>query len=164
MRVVLSYLLVIVCVSQIIHAQQPTERKKPTFSVTIRGSRQPFKAGSAMLIDIELRNVSGSTISFFRSDDGEARPYEYVPRVHDERGEMPPRTVHGRNVIDHIPGISVGKPFPANVEMKDGDTVRQRIDLTKYYDLSKAGNYTLQLERGEGNATVKSNVITITIE
>jgi hypothetical protein len=97
-------------------------------------------------------------------NDGEAGPYEYVPRVHDEKDEMPPRTVHGRNVIDHIPGVSVGHPFPANVDINDGDAVRQTIDLTKYYDLSKPGNYTVQLERREGDATIKSNIITITIE
>jgi hypothetical protein len=164
MRVMLSYLLVTVCVFQIVHAQQATGLKKPTFSVTISGPRQPFKTGSAMLVNIELRNVSGSKISFFRMNDGEAGPYEYVPRVHDEEDEMAPRTVHGRNVIDHIPGVSVGHPFPANVDINDGDAVRQTIDLTKYYDLSKPGNYTVQLERREGDATIRSNIIAITIE
>jgi hypothetical protein len=73
---------------------------------------------------------------------------EFLPHVEGEKGEMP-RTMYHRQ-RRHEPGLpelAAGSPMGwVPREVKAGETDIRRLDLTKYYDLSSPGKYSVYVE------------------
>jgi hypothetical protein len=145
-------------------AQQGHVVKEVVYSVRISASQQMFKLGSEIDIDITLTNKTGQTASIYWPGDNQAPDdWEYEITVLDQSGNMPNRTRLGRNVIDHDPGIRVGNgPVLPNRDVKDGETLKQKLDLTKFF-VFQPGEYTVELKRREGEKSQKSNKVTITV-
>jgi hypothetical protein len=145
-----------------ISSQSQTE--KSAFSVAISTAEQSFKAGSEVNIEITLTNISGKNISvYWPGDNLEPNDMEYQIVVINQVGKVPPRTRLGRNVIDHEPGIIMGHgPVLPNREVKVGETLKQKLNLNKFF-LLEPGTYTVQLKRGDGENAAKSNTIRLTI-
>jgi hypothetical protein len=165
MSVLMSFLLIILTTIAANGGQSQTQSQnaKPKFAITISTPQGVFSVSSDIAVDISLTNRSGRKIKMYWPNNGEASDSEYVMRVFDESGKTPPRTRVGRNIIDNDPGIRTGNIEIANRDVGDGEVLKHRLVITKFFDLSKPGKYTIQLERGEGETAVKSNTITATV-
>jgi len=90
-------------------------------------------------------------------------PY-YVIDVRDEEGSPVPETELMRELRDpNHRGFGSGMLF----QYKPGESWKEELMVTLYYEMSRPGKYTIQVERKLpkelGIGTVKSNIITITI-
>lgn len=138
-------------------AQQGHIVDEVVYSVGISASQQTFKLGSEIDIDITLTNKTGQTVSIYWPGDNQAPDdWEYEISVLDQSGKVPTRTRLGRSIrVFHGPVLP-------NRDVKEGETLKQKLDLTKFF-VFQPGEYTVQLKRREGEKSTKSNIITITV-
>jgi hypothetical protein len=139
-------------------AQQQNETSKPPFSIFISTPQREVKVGSRVIVNIILTNTSGRTIRMGGMVEYPP-PQIYKMKVADEEGQMPPRTPSGRVLIDD--GVVVGK-LDLGRDFTPSEIFEQTIELTAFFVLDPS-MYTLHLERGQGDATIKSNVITFRV-
>jgi hypothetical protein len=121
------------------------------------------KAGAPIFVLVELVNNSGKTLSTSQWDyaeyytfdvrDADGKPVSETDALRDMRESLKPgqrRSGHG--IVSQI---------------KAGRTWKERIMISRYYDLSRPGTYTLQLERKLpdelGNGTMNLEKVTITV-
>jgi hypothetical protein len=131
------------------------------FSITIRPEPAKAKAGSQIVVEIEMKNLSDHNVdcskSFvnavdiaFRYDIRNARgkPLPKRTRKHPELGE-------------------VGSGYPP-CTLKPGETTTSSAVISMLYDLTKPGRYTIQVSRPLTDehtepGRVYSNKITVTV-
>ena len=140
-------------------AQQQDENLNPPLSIVISTPQREIKVGSKVIVNIVLTNISGGTLQTAGLADYPS-PHIYTIKLLDEKGALPPRTQIGRINLDR--GIIIGTPDDFGRDFAAGETAKQTIELTTFFVLD-SGMYTLQLERGRGNATIKSNTITFRV-
>jgi hypothetical protein len=156
--------LLILLTAVSISARQSTPQNQdsdPEFSIAISTPQQTIKTTSDIVVEISLTNRSGRTIRIWWPDNGLARDEEYKIMVLNEAGKVPPRTWAGRNVIDQL-GVIVGSPHLANRDVKDGEVLKQRLQIARFFEF-QPGKYTIQLQKGDGERAVKSNTISLTM-
>lgn len=130
------------------------------------------KAGSPVAVSVTLTNHSGRTLSASLWD----YPDDYTTDVTDAQGNPAPESEEVRkeraqmNACRKSGNRLCGKKFGGHgviSQFKPGETWHETVLITKYYDMSSPGKYTIQLERKLpeelGKGTVKSNPITITM-
>jgi hypothetical protein len=114
-----------------------------------------------MRVQIVLKNISTREISFVRLNP----EYEYQITVLDENGKPVPDTALGQKLKDHATVTGGGGPLWT---LKPGDTLKDHVVVNDLYDISTPGKYSVSVERKLpeelGVGTVKSNVITVTVE
>lgn len=144
-----------------------------SFTITISSPQNTWKAGSDVVVSISLINTSNQRI-FFRKAPGQAFGERFMDvEATDDQGKSLPRTkyYHGLRTEDGdgnrrqpteelAIGGSVSKKF-----LKPGETLQDGIVVSKLFDLSRAGKYTIRVQRrDEGSKSlVMSNTITLTI-
>ncbi len=163
MELIRCFLIVLMAVS-VSAGQSPSQNQNvdPVFSIAISTLQQTVKIGSDIIVEISLTNRSGRTITMWWPDNGLARDEEYKIMVLDESGKMPPRTWAGRNVIDQL-GVVVGSAHLANRDVKDGEVLKHKLEIARFFEF-QPGKYTIQLQRGEGEKAVKSNIISVAMK
>lgn len=144
---------------------------KPRFSITIKTTPSKVKAGADVVVEAEMKNVSAEDIfdSFAEGCYGQGTT-SFRWEIRDSDGKQVPMTEYGikANHLEPPPG-SVGPYVPVCVNvisypLGPGKTVMQKLALSKEYDLSKPGKYSIQALRGDTTTTdVKSNTITLTV-
>ena len=130
------------------------------------------KAGSPVAVSITLRNHSDKTLSASLWD----YDYDYTIDVRDAQGNSAPESEEaGRLRAEMDACRSSGKSLCGRKillhgvlnQFKPGESWQERLLITGYYDMSRPGRYTIQLERKLpeelGKGTVKSNSITVTV-
>jgi hypothetical protein len=129
------------------------------------------KTGSPVAVSVTLTNHSGKTLSASQVDYAD----DYTVDVRDAQGNSAPESeevrkaraemdacrnsgqaVGGRKILLH--GMSQFRP---------GESWQETLLITKHYDMSRPGKFTIRLERKLpeelGKGTVKSNPITVTV-
>jgi hypothetical protein len=132
----------------------------PTFSLTLEAEENPVKAASEVKVDITLHNSSNRAmqINYGLSE------LDYAFEVRDSQNRIPEKTEFARKSKGrtHFSGdqtfyLQPGESLP-----------KAPLVLSKFYDLSRAGKYSIQVTRSVpkelGGGVVKSNVIIITVE
>jgi hypothetical protein len=149
-------------------SSQPSHDAKPAFSMAISTSRSVVNVGSPLLLTLETTNTSDHDVLLGTAArigvlDSEGKPVpetRYGMKLHGtEPRPVPPR-------VDHpVPGPGGGGLGP--LPLHPGETTRSRWsgDLSREYDLSKAGTYMIQVRRWDpySGSTVESNVLTVTL-
>ncbi len=149
----------------------------PTLKVDLRAKETPVKAGSALWIEVTMTNPSNHDVSFWKSTNP-----NYAIEVADESGKLLP---------DKRPGFRGGRLDPTLLDpknldpklvdsgeivkmlsgslvcvtMKPGENLVDRIDVTKFYDMSGPGSYSIAVE-GMGTAkagAVKANSVKVLV-
>lgn len=143
---------------------------KPAFSIALSTPRSVVEVGSPLMLGFACTNTSGhdivigspALISVLDSDGKSVPETPYGRKVHGtEPRPVPPPEVgppHG------VPGESGGGLGP--LPMRPGETIRSpRSDLSREYDLSRPGTYTIQARRADfySGTVVESNVLTVTL-
>lgn len=145
-------------------AQQPANTA-PRISIAIKTSQTVVKTGSDVVVQVEMKNISqvdvpdGAPLA-----DGPTTSFQW--EVRDSSGKQVAMTDYGlrANHLDSpngVPRVWAGSFFSA--PLAPGKVITQTLALTKEYDLSKPGKYTVQASRGDGQTRVKSNIITLTV-
>jgi uncharacterized protein (DUF58 family) len=149
----LTLILAAACVAS------PSRTATGPFSLTIEAEENPVKVGSEVKVDITLRNSSNRAMSMSM---GPAET-DYAFEVRDSQNRIPAETELARQ--------SKGKAHFSNDQiftLQRGDSLPKAVLIvTKFYDLSRPGKYTIQVSRQTpkelGSGTVKSNAITLTV-
>lgn len=150
--------------------------KSAPFTITISGPNQPVEEGAEVRIHVVLTNVSGRPVSVQRSPSPELAEFYYTVRVRDEHGPEAKMTDYGRAASK---GQYQGSQML--ILLRPGEEDEENTVLSKQFDMSAPGTYTIQLERAisrdpkDGSfmavksahepkdGIVKSNQITITL-
>jgi len=150
---------------------------QPPFSITISSPQQAWKMGSDVTVTVILTNTSSVPVFFgksFAQDEGEL--FMDV-EVKDDKGNPLPRTKYYR-VLRHedaydcerqangectlrvVGGGSVRKKF-----LKPNETATDGIVVSRLFDLSQPGKYTIRVQRRDEStkSLVTSTTITVRV-
>ncbi len=145
--------LVIFDVSLSPGAQQP-------FSIVITTAQVTVKVGSEVRVDIQVKNSSDANIML----DSPGSP-SYDMDVRDSKGEQAPETELMRKIhAPQDPSTRLEGSFVVPI-LPRGQSVQQYLSVSKFYDISTAGKYTIQLQATDhlSKKSVKSNTITVIV-
>jgi hypothetical protein len=154
--------LISVATAQVVQVEQPS------CSISISTPESPIKAGLEVKLDITTKNVSDRTIYLV---------YSTVPGrnmridVRDSEGNPVSETPYGLKVHGTDPKRVPfsGTMFSTRVPVKPGETYEEKLVLSKEYDMSRPGRYSIRVQRSDVlNDTntvtfVKSNTITVIV-
>jgi hypothetical protein len=131
------------------------------FSLRITTPNQVVRAGSEVNVEVAITNESDSRIYFswevspikmqVLNSDGKA--VSVIPKVKKASRLPPPKPGEARPG----PGGSY-----SSAKIDPGSTTHLNYGVTREFDLSQPGKYTLQATREVDGNVVKSNTITIT--
>src|SRR5579864_174461 len=140
-------------------AASSTQSSTVPFALTIQAEENPVKAGAEVKVDITLCNSSNRAmhISYGLTES------DYAFEVRDSQNRIPPETEFARKAKgrgyfsnDHLFYLQPGESLP-----------KAPLVVSKFYDLSRPGEYKIQVSRAVpkelGSGTVKSNTLTITV-
>jgi hypothetical protein len=125
------------------------------------------KAGSPVRVKITTTNTSDREVVYY-----ETGPWHYNIYVRDATGAYAPDTPEGLGKHPWSPrrtgggGVFSGPSFRFRLAIGPGKKQEDEVDVTKEYDLSKPGKYTVQLERPDPENKgqwLRSNTITVTV-
>ena len=144
---------------------KPAQTAEPTFAVTIRLEPDVVKVNSEIRVKTTLINKSNGKISFERSPEDMAE-LEFQAYVRDDHGNPAPLTEYGRLVLKgEGPLPPLVTRFAGYTALLPGESLKCDVVITRLYDLSQPGKYTIQVERIHDSLKMvaKSNTITATV-
>lgn len=160
----------------VVLAQQvaPPTKARPRFSLNVVAENKEVKVGDPVIVTSTLTNVSGNELSITMdlAAKGEVNAHDGVI-VRDSNGKEPPKTDFHRDLKGEAPSARSVSGSSTTITVMNfrsfsvspGAKFVQQIEVSKLYDLSKVGSYSVQLT-GIDDVTkivVKSNAITITV-
>ncbi len=140
---------------------------KQLFSLMIAAPKEPLRVGAELRLLVTVTNTSDRNISFITSpglmpEDG----FLYEISVRDSQGSPAPPSAYRRTMDKRIP-TDYGSRFARR--LKPGESFVDQVTVTRFYDLSRPGNYTISVTRpmpprqNLGNGSVTSNAVTVTV-
>jgi hypothetical protein len=131
------------------------------FSLTIGTPEAIATAGSDVKLKVRFTNDTGKNLYYAVGGPGRGGP-AFDINVRDSQGNAVPETSYGLRMHGKDPRPWSGSVFRATSH--SGETVEINLILSKEYDLSKPGKYTVQVQdRRPVVRPVKSNIVTITV-
>ncbi len=169
-------ILVVVAASAVHAAGQaaaPAEANKPEFAITISTPQSTVKSRSEVMVHVEVTNISGSASKLVGATPA---VLGYAVDVRDSAGKPVPLTRRGTATVNQrfAAGDRDGRRFigPGSVTdslVRPGGVVKEELTVTDFFDLSRPGTYTIQVQRPDfrsqppGDRMLKSNIITLTV-
>jgi hypothetical protein len=135
----------------------------PAISITISAADSAPAAKSAVKVTITVKNVTRRRIVVDKLLGGETGEFLHEFDVRNARGEPAAETEYYRGFKEGGPdGIYEIMGHP----LEPGESLVDNVTLSKLYDLSLPGRYTIQARRrdSESKTYVKSNTITLTVK
>lgn len=144
--------LMIVAQCKFLAAQSASAAKDMSW-ISIRIAMTPTRVtpGQTPLVTLSVQNISDQVL--FDEDD-----IDYRVSVEGERGQ-PPKTLYHRRLRGEagLPPLAGGGPT-AGLGIKPGESRIKEYNLTKYYDLSAPGKYSVYVEvRDKSGKWLRSN-------
>jgi len=148
-------------------AAQVAQVEQPPCTITISTPENSIKAGLEVKLDIATKNVSDRTIYLVFSTVGRNMKID----VRDNEGNPASETPYGLEIHGTDPKRRpfAGTAFSTRVPLKPGETFEEKLVLSKEYDLSKSGRYSVRVQRSDvlsdanTGIFVKSNAITVDV-
>ena len=140
------------------------------FAITISplhdgdSSSDVIKAGEPLALTVTLVNNSHKAVSIPNMD----LDLYYTIDVRDEHGNTAPETEEARKMREAASSPNYRR-WRSGVmgKLKPHDKSTDKLLVTQYWDMSRPGKYTIQVERQLpeelGKGSVKSNTITVTV-
>jgi len=140
----------------------------PPFSLTLSSSEKVIKAGSEARLEIVLKNTSNHEFSITKSNAEDRAESHYRIDVRDSKGRPVPDTEYAHTVWNLNSKPTTQFVFSEVVHtLKPGESLTDVVVITKLYELSRPGKYTIrisrEISRELGKGTVKSSPFTITV-
>ncbi len=164
-------------------ASQDEPRSKPSFAVAVSAAHVEFEPGAPIPVKLTMTNTSDRDLTF--SVTGVQCPpliNEWVTMrqvqvlLYDSEGNLVPLTRYGAAVqgrtgpVAKAPGADreqgVGCGGRSTIEiLRPGESRIEETDLSKEFDIKKAGTYTVRAQRldKESQGLVKSEAVTVTL-
>jgi hypothetical protein len=161
---------ILVVMGTVVFAQQsvkPPKNAKPTFTVTVSTDHDTVAPGAKVIVTVRLTNVSDHLLRFGRFGFG-GPDSAYRVEVRDSGGQLAPYTADYGKKLRREPPYNqpiIGRSVPYFVDK--GETATEEIEVTKQYDLSAPGRYTISVFHSdrEANVDVQSlNTVTLKVE
>ncbi len=164
-------------VAQIVRSGTKSTSDRPVSSIAISPQQDSVNAGSAVLINVTLTNISDHAVAVTRMLSGADSQID----VRDVNGKSAPDTPNfgffrnGHATHAEIDAAMNDPARLATAELADnltGDTVQAgrtvtwSINVARFYDMSQPGKYSIRISRGDPEdlgAFVKSNTVTVTV-
>lgn len=158
----LLVLLPVLATATVGHAQNaPTY--EPNFSIVINTPQEIVKVGAEVKLKVVFTNNTAQPLHYATGVPGRGTGPGFDIDVRDSQGRRIPKTPYGLKVqgkARHRP--FVGSVFTATVQ--PGGAVEQEALLSKEYDISKPGKYTVRVtERNPNPDPGESNTITLAV-
>ena len=139
---------------------------EPRISITIKTALSTVKVGSNVDVEVEMKNISAEGVGFVPPSTMSFSTTSFKWDIRDSAGKPVTMTVYGLKVNCEdapggVPRICAGSSFSDILD--PGKTLTQKLALSKEYDLSKPGKFTVQAFHYDGKTEVKSNTITLTV-
>jgi hypothetical protein len=137
---------------------------QPPFSIKI-AQADIAKSGAEILVEIALTNTADHEISVGKAPGNLPQAEsEYLVEAFDSEGQTAPDTDYGRKIKQNKIVVSFSR---VSATIEPGGSLKDGVILTKLYNLSRPGKYSVQLLRRAprqlGGGLIKSNTITITV-
>ena len=116
-------------------------KPKLPMSAVVSPSSQIVKSGTSVLLKVTLTNTSEHNLVF---SDGNPM-CDYPMTVRDSDGNEPPQAASKRKSDCNKTSLMFSRNI--RIELKPGETRSEQINTSDYYDLRRAGKYTIQLFR-----------------
>jgi len=143
---------------------------EPKFSLTIKTAQGTVKVGSDVVVEAEMKNISAEDVFYSvftgRGDGPVASGFTW--EILNSKGKPVPFTEYGLKLNRPEPELGPGGYVPAAGKtifglLGPGKAIVEKMALSKEYDLSKPGKYSIQALRSDGKTDVKSNIVTLTV-
>ena len=137
---------------------QATQSAQVPFSLAVSTSTPTIKMGSELKLDVAVTNTSDKRVSLW------SHPGKLAPGldVRNSKGkpanEVKAKSEPPKGGVVYPPGGS----YPS-LDIDPGKTVHFEEIVTRKFDLTKPGTYTVQAMQEFDNKLLKSNTITITV-
>jgi hypothetical protein len=127
----------------------------PVIKVDLPAKQSSAKAGSSLWVEVSMTNESDHAISFWKNTNADAQPIEvsdaagrllpdkrpgYRNGRFDPAAPLDPKLVDSGELVKMLSGSLVC------ITLKPGEKFVDRVDVTKFYDVSAPGNYTIAVE------------------
>jgi hypothetical protein len=148
------------------NSQAQAAKSTDLYSITISTQHSTVKVGSPIVLRIITKNVSDHVINrILISGSGTEKLSKFRIDLRDESGNLVKETPYGRTVHGTVPDRPHGGSMIIGEEPLDpGQTLDQELDLSKEYDLSRPGTYTVRLRRLDFHVKdINSNAVSITV-
>jgi hypothetical protein len=164
-----AVLCFMILMGTVVFAQQPAKppkNAKPAFTLTISTDHETVARGSKVIVTVHLTNVSDRPLSFGRFGFG-GPDLAYRVEIRNSQGQLAPYTEDYGKRLRHEPPYNqptLGRGAGYGVEK--GETVIEEIVVTKQYDLSAPGKYTIQVFHPDREANIEvqsTNTINLTV-
>jgi hypothetical protein len=139
---------------------ESNELREVPFSLVISASSNELKAGSDVRVKITITNTSTAPIGV---EIGDVYPYTVIVRSAD--GNPSAETERGRklkqkqrNSMD--PGLARSQ---VGEGLEPGQAITDECVVSNFYDMTRPGQYSIQLERIWSRRLVPSNTITVRV-
>jgi hypothetical protein len=144
-KTISAVLCFMIVMGTVVFAQQPAnppKNAKPAFSMTISTEHETITPGSKLIVTIHLTNVSDRALRFSRLRMG-GPDVSYRVEVRNSQGQLAPYTEAYGKMLRREPPYDAMLGGAGPYEVEKGKTVTEEIEVTKQYDLSAPGHYTI---------------------
>ena len=168
----LAWCVAICCLTRSISGQARggSPAVKETIALTLSASEDMVKTGSPITVTVALKNVSDHEILYWRENTSDAGGSEYKVDVWDDKSFTARETKFGLALKGRSDSTSLTPDTPVDssggwLTLKPGEGLTDKLNVSKLYDLSQPGKYSIQIRRfdEETKSFVKSNKITVTV-
>jgi hypothetical protein len=119
-----------------------------------------WKTGAPVFLIVTMVNKSKKTVHYSLTNPG----FDYLMDVRDGSGTPVPETEHLRQMKEKSGVRITGRNIMGS--LKPHDTAQDTIEVSYFYDLSRTGEYSVQVQREfpeVGKEPVKSNRLELAI-
>jgi hypothetical protein len=155
---------------------------RPPFTLALSATQSTIRSGAEVRVQIALTNISDHDLVVVREPRNDDADAHYLLDVHGEDGKPAPESALGlalrgkdRNDDELVPGkdglphgrIYMRMSHNIQTTLKPGESLKEECVISRFYDLTLSGKYSVQLTRvvpDEPSGTVvKSNVVTLSV-
>jgi hypothetical protein len=137
------------------------------FSLTIAAPDEPLKSGGQLVLRVTVTNTWDRTLAFIRSPGpAPEEGFRYQVEVRNAKGQPPPPSAQARALKNKTTATFESRYA---YSLKPGESFVDQIDVTKLYDMTEPGTYTISVVRevppaqNLGKGRVKSNSVVVTV-
>ena len=163
---------------------QEEARSKPSFTVAAGAERVEFNSGVPMPVTLTMTNTSDRDLRYSVFWKRCPPPIEHLSAtmrqmqvlLYDSEGNLVPLTQYGASVQGRTGPVAI----PPDAErrqgygcggsgtlgiLKPGESLIEKADLAKEFDIKKPGRYTVRAQRLDqaNEAVVKAEAVTVTL-
>jgi hypothetical protein len=150
--------------------EQTTTPSRPALSLSLSPVADKITAGSPMPVTITMKNISDHEISYWREMTDDPGGFEYKISAWDDKQTAALDSKFGKALRGREDPAFLTADTPLRGTggwrtLKPGETLTDRVNVGRLFDLSRPGKYTIQVQRLDldTKSFVMSNKINVVV-